>query len=239
MDRKNISPAIELFSLSSLEIKINNDIRRQRRSELVLLNHSSFKKRVIFISIEDINLCIDSIPECIIEESIFFFTIDRHWFFPSTEREHIESYDAIAKLNICYSSTFINYLIKKDKQGLVLWLSENKTWKDISDELEKIQDIYYCNPVISVHPPLSSTTMDTYQPSIISNISNSGAIANADGNEEECKIAGEKNEFLPDIVIYYKPLKLDISWWSNVYLKDVEYQSAFNANGTLHVSHII
>lgn len=151
------------------------------------------KKRVIFISVTQLNLCIDIIPDNILLASIFCFKADRCWFFPSSPREC-----RISKLSIAghmnYNPKFLYYVQEKDAQGLILWLSDDKTWKDISDELEKIPDIYYSN--------------------INSN-------RNGDRND------GRNTCNAP----FYKPLKLDISWWLHNYVKEIECRTAFSADG--------
>eukprot|EP01084_Bolivina_argentea_P250600 419951_1 len=44
-------------------------------------------KRVIFISIAQLNACIDTIPSYILSESIFCFKANHSWFFPSNNFE--------------------------------------------------------------------------------------------------------------------------------------------------------
>lgn len=138
-------PPKDLFkiqSCSSLQNTKNNEFEIYGR----MISRSSptveyYRKRVIFISFVQLNYCIDTVPESILEDAIFCFRADRSWFFPSSLIESKQAQQSIVgRLDI--NSKIVDYIYEKDKQGLMLWLSRDKTWLNISNELQKIPDIY-------------------------------------------------------------------------------------------------
>lgn len=110
------------------------------------------RKRIIFISIVQLNLCIDNVPAKILQESLFCFKADRTWFFPSNMKERQQAQFSIAGKIDC-NSKILKCIYQKDKLGQIMWLSEEKTWKDISDQLQKIPDIYQMLPTTTKKHP--------------------------------------------------------------------------------------
>ena len=99
-------------------------------------------KRGIFISIAQLNACIEEIPSYILDESLFCFKAERSWFFPSNHVERKASRQSI-RHTLNYNNKFLNVLKEKDERNLILWLSDTKSWTHISEELTQITDIYY------------------------------------------------------------------------------------------------
>ncbi len=65
-DESDIPLSCDIIDLLSLDLSIDP----------IPLQH----KRVIFVSIAQLNACIDSVPSYILSESIFCFKADRSWF---------------------------------------------------------------------------------------------------------------------------------------------------------------
>eukprot|EP01084_Bolivina_argentea_P079983 144932_1 len=104
-------------------------------------------KRVIFISIAQLNACIDDIPDYILSESIFCFRAQRSWFWPRNVIQYREAQHSL-RHKMSLNDKFLNVLKRKDKSNLVLWLEEDKTWHNISDELIQIEDVYYAEVAV-------------------------------------------------------------------------------------------
>jgi len=99
------------------------------------------RKRVIFISIAQLNACIHTIPSYILSESIFCFKAQRSWFFPATRSEQ-QAAKFSMRYTINFNDKFLQALSEKHDKGLVLWLEDGKTWNEISTELTQVEDIY-------------------------------------------------------------------------------------------------
>eukprot|EP01084_Bolivina_argentea_P298132 513708_1 len=100
------------------------------------------RKRIVFISIVQLNSCIDNVPLYILEESLFMFKAQRAWFFPSNSDEERQSKQSI-RHRVNWNEQFLSHLQKKDVQGHVLWFEDGQSWQDISLKLTTINDIYF------------------------------------------------------------------------------------------------
>ena len=195
----------------------NGYISKRDMAELLSLDLSvdqlpSPHKRCIFISIAQLNACIDIIPHYILSESIFCFKAERSWFFPSNHIERKQSRQSIRhKLN--FNSKFLNVLHEKDSKNLILWLSDNKSWTNISNELSEINDIYYTGKSssnLSAAPTDSNEEDDdNKQNNNKKHKNHTAAILRLPSEPEP-----EPEEITQPInTIKYSPLKLDVSWW--------------------------
>ncbi|ETO27979.1 hypothetical protein RFI_09154 [Reticulomyxa filosa] len=128
------------------------------------------KKRVIFISINSLNLSFAQIPEQVLESAIFCFAVRKAHLFPQTQQEKIASKSSlISKMNL--SKNVLQWIRKKDEKKLsflllfyflrkfipsgfkkkkigdhgqkkkVVWFDPSMTaWKEVSDHLHTIFD---------------------------------------------------------------------------------------------------
>ena len=129
------------------------------------------RKRVIFLSFVQLNLCIQKIPKYILDESIFFFKVNKASeiisFIKSqsdVDDEHVEEYlenmedssDSRSRTpgpeipttnSLSYikdlQPIFIEYLKQKLDDNLLLLLDDDSSWNDINQQLMKIDDIWY------------------------------------------------------------------------------------------------
>ena len=118
------------------------DISELRKLDLSIDAIPFPHKRCIFISIAQLNACIEDIPPYILSESIFCFKAHRSWFFPKTIIEKRDSIQSI-RGRLTYNARFWEILRDKASKNLILWLQAGKSWMDISNELEQIEDAYY------------------------------------------------------------------------------------------------
>ena len=183
-------------------------------------------KRVIFISIAQLNACIDDIPSYILSESIFCFKAERCWFFPSNHSERKQSRQSIRhKLN--FNQKFLQTLHEKDANKLILWLQDNKSWTHISHELSQIEDIFYTK---------TNKTKDE-SPSALS-IPHSSTTGQPQPNDIPQPI--EQQQQQQQHIKQYDPLQLDTSWWLNNFANGIDnnIQSLYCDQGIVFV-HIL
>eukprot|EP01084_Bolivina_argentea_P158480 276062_1 len=110
------------------------------------------RKRVVFTSIVQLNLCIDEIPAFILNESIFFFKVNKAELLDVIHSDlHAEEGSLLRMNNTRNSSSFINdlqplfreYLKKKYEDHLLLIMDGDDDWNAISKQLISIEDIWY------------------------------------------------------------------------------------------------
>ncbi len=86
----------------------------------------------------------------------------------------------------------MHVLQEKDNKNLIIWVQDNKSWNDISNELCQINDIYYNNDKDQlIIDPTDSKYTEQRQPK------------------------QQNSNNTTNILRTYQSLKLNVSWWSD------------------------
>lgn len=169
------------------------------RREAIPLPH----KRVVFLSIVQLNASIESIPQYILTKSLFCFKADRSWFFPSNAAERERATDTIRhRLNLC--DQFLRTLADKDSHKMVLWMQlpdREKTWRDISSELSQIEDTFWRHPA-DHHSPSASrrSARESGRELTVAHLARQIS-------------ASDTNLTATNLIRRYQPLQLDPEWY--------------------------
>lgn len=179
------------------------------------------KKRVIFISYVDLYLRIENIPEFILKEAIFIFKANRNKFFHTKNEQ-------------TFNEVFLKCIQEKEREGLMIWFTDKKTWNNISVELQAIPDIYTNDGI------LREANEESKISTIINNLNenSNGLLLPSDVEKEKKEESfNETAELMMENTeqqkteAFYKALILDISWWNNVYTKKEGCETFFYADG--------
>lgn len=203
-------------------------------------------RRVVFLSIAQLNASIESIPSYILKNALLCFRAERSWFFPSNPVEQSKSFDSI-RHQMSFCDKFLRTLAQKEADGLALWLQHDTTWHHISAELARIEDLFYRETAGLTmaaggatkrgHHRRSSSSVSTEQH--IEQLTTSQPVSGKEGDRNETVSHLTRQITVSDSnladcysrlnVRKYEPLRLDPQWWTGRAPQDLQFAATADA----------